>query len=157
MGKSFDSDKDNLNSNEINLIARLTEIDYHCLCRGIGQLAVSRSSFLGSSIASCNELMLYKNTDNETYDSLNKYRWKIILKVGVLILSQHRKTKRYYIQAIDMVNEKVVINHQVEHDTQFKRKRRFILTFETKLGTFCINFIDDDEADIFVEKLEKVL
>ena len=82
---------------------------------------------------------------------------KILLKVGVLIFSQHTESREYYIQAIDIANEKIVINHLVAHDTQFKRRRRFILTFETKLGIFCLNFVDDDEADNFTNVLDRIL
>ena len=152
----FEKSKDNLNEKEINLIDKVLGNKYCCLCRGIGQLAISRWSFQGYSTYSTNGYEIYNRTNiepliNEVYD------WKIILKVGVLILSQNRESKEHYIQAIDMAKEKVVINHLVAQDARFKRRRRFILTFETKIGTFCLNFVDDDEADNFTNILDRIL
>ena len=156
MGKLFETNKDNLNEKEMDLIDKVLGNKYCCLCRGIGQLAISRSSFLGSSIYSPNGYVIYNKTiieplTNEVYD------WKILLKVGVLIFSQDTESNEHYIQAIDMANEKIVINHLVAQDVRFKRKRRFILTFETKLGIFCLNFVDDDEADNFTNVLDRIL
>ena len=152
----FETSKDNLNEKEVNLIHKVLGNTYCCLCRGIGQLAISRWPFQGYSTYSTNGYEICNRTNiepliNEVYD------WKIILKVGVLILSQNRESKEHYIQAIDMAKEKVVINHLVAQDARFKRRRRFILTFETKIGTFCLNFVDDDEADNFTNILDRIL
>ena len=156
MGKMFEMNKDNLNEKEVDLIDKLLGNKYFCLCRGIGQLAISRSSFLGSSTYSPNGHVIYYRTIIEPLVN-GVYDWKILLKVGVLIFSQHTESREYYIQAIDIANGKIVINHLVAHDTQFKRRRRFILTFETKLGTFCLNFVDDDEADNFTNIIDRML
>ena len=150
----------NLTRNEIGLITRLLGPNHCYLCSGIGQLAISRKSFLGKSFEYSNEKLIPDNSSlpwSPTSPSKNIHDWKIILKVGVLLISQHEESKKYYIQAIDMANEKIAINHLIEPDSDFKRQRRFILTFETKLGTFCLNFVDDDEADYFTKKLEKIM
>ena len=155
MRKLFEPSKDNLNEKEVNLIDKVLGNTYCCLCRGIGQLAISRSSFQGSTTYSTNGYVIHNRTNIEPLIN-DSYDWKIILKVGVLIFSQNRESKAYYIQAIDMAKEKVVINHLVAQDARFKRRRRFILTFETKLGTFCLNFVDDDEADNFANILDRI-
>ena len=152
----FETSKHNLNEKEVNLIDKLLGNTYCCLCRGIGQLAICRSSFQGSSTYSTNGYLIYNRTIIEPLVN-DVYDWKIILKVGVLIFSQNRESNEHYIQAIDMAKEKIVINHLVAQDTQFKRRRRFVLTFETRLGTFCLNFVDDDEADNFTNVLDRIL
>ena len=155
MGRSDKNESDNLNEEEICLIHRLMGADHICLSRGIGQLAISRTYFLSERFSSSrNPAMTDQSNIQPLKPSLED--WKIILKVGVLVISRHRESREHFIQAIDMVNGKIVLNHKVDPNTDFKRRRSFIVTFETKLGTFCLNFVDDDEADHFINILSKV-
>ena len=48
-----------------------------------------------------------------------------------------------------MDKERVVIEYQIKSHVVFERRRRYIVLFETELGMVCLNFVDNDEADVF--------
>ena len=138
---------DNLLPAEINLVTNLIGKERRCLCRAIAQVAIDRSSFLGNNFPLINHSA--GKTSNFIAQSKTSFKWQIILKLGVIAFTHDLEQKKYYIQAIDMDSGLVILNHIIETHVVFQRRRRFIVIFETEIGTICLNFVDDDEADHF--------
>lgn len=141
----------NLLPAEINLVTDLIGEERRCLSSAIAQVAIDRSSFLGNNFPVINHSA--RKTSNLIAQRKTSFKWQIILRLGVIAFTHDLERKKYYIQAIDMDNGLVILNHIIENHVVFQRKRRFIVTFETEIGTICLNFVDDDEADHFARVL----
>ena len=138
---------DNLEPEQIKLVEALVGGNRMCLCRAISQVSISRTSFLGNNFPEMKEPNLLTSTFKSHRET--SFNWHVLLRVGVVTFTRSRKRRKYYIQAIDMDKERVVIEYQIKSHVVFERRRRFIVLFETELGMVCLNFVDNDEADYF--------
>ena len=138
---------DNLEPEQIKLVGTLIGSNRVCLCRAISQVSISRTSFLGNNFPEKKEPCLLTSTFKSNRET--SFKWHVLLRVGVVTFTRTRKRRNYYIQAIDMDKERVVIEYQIKSHVVFERRRRYIVLFETELGMVCLNFVDNDEADVF--------
>ena len=119
------------------------------------QVAIDRSTFLGNRFSkSVNELSSEKTTSAHDKNN-NVFHWHIILNVGVVVFTKDLQQEKFDIRLVNMVKGKVILSQEIEKDTIFRRKRRFITIFETQFGTVCLNFVDNDEADVFMNEIYK--
>ena len=146
---------ENLQPNELALVNELVGPDQQCLCRAIAQVAIDRSTFLGNRFSkAANDISSEKTTSAHDKNN-NVFHWHIVLNVGVIVFTKDRQQEKYYIRLVSMVKGKVILSQEIEKGTIFRRKRRFITIFETQFGTVCLNFVDNDEADIFMKEIYK--
>ena len=138
---------DNLEPEQIKLVETLIGSNRVCLCRAISQVSISRTSFLGNNFPENKEPSLLTSTFKSHRET--SFNWHVLLRVGVVTFTRTRKRRKYYIQAVDMDKEKVVIEYQIKSHVVFERRRRYIVLFETELGMVCLNIVDNDESDVF--------
>ena len=146
---------DNLEPEQIRLVERVVGENRVCLCRAITQVAISRTSFLGNNFPEMKESNLLPSTFKSHHET--SFNWHLLLRVGVVTFTRSQKRRKYYIQAVDMDKERVVIEYQIKSHVVFERRRRFIVLFETELGMVCLNFVDNDEADDFFDILSNFM
>ena len=147
--------KENLRPDEIELVNEILGSDQKCLCRAIAQVAIDRSTFLGNHFPTPDNNLTSENNSMRHDKNNNVFDWYVVLNVGVIAFTQDIPEECHYIKLIDMEKGKVVLSHKLARNTIFQRRRRFITTFETEFGTLCLNFVDDDEADVFMRELNK--
>lgn len=145
----------NLQPNELTLVNELVGPDQQCLSRAIAQVAIDRSTFLGNRFSKPNNDLSSEKTTSAHDKNNNVFHWHIVLNVGVIVFTKDLQQEKYYIRLINMVKGKVILSQEIESGTILRRKRRFITIFETQFGTVCLNFVDDNEADIFMNEIYK--
>ena len=103
-----------------------------CFSMGVAELAVSQSTI--------------------TTDDIINFDWKSIIKPGVVCLLQDPlRDWDYFIRVFDLDRGTKVWDHRIELNTRATRRRRHLILLDSLFGVFtaCLNFVDDDEADIF--------
>ena len=139
---------ENLTLEELSLVnALLKSENRRCLSIAIAQVAVSRQEAVN------NAQETIENSRFLSEKHISVHEWQILLKVGVIAFTEDRETKHFYLQAIDMDQGLVKLDHLIKPHVIFQRRRCFMTTFETALGIICLNFVDDEEADHFSDAL----
>ena len=147
--------KENLQPHEIALVNEIIGPNQKCLCRAIAQVAIDRSTFLGTNFPKPNDDLSSAKVSKSHDRNNNDFNWHIVLNVGVIVFCEDLHQHEHFINLIDMEKGKIILPQKIERGTMFQRRRRFITIFETQFGTVCLNFVDDDEADAFMKELYK--
>ena len=103
-----------------------------CFSMGIAELAVSQSTL--------------------TTDDIQTFEWKSIIKPGIVCLLQDpTRDWDYFIRVFDIGKGVKVWELRIELNTRATRRRRHLILLDSLFGVFtaCLNFVDNDEADIF--------
>ena len=109
---------DNLEPEQIKLVETLIGSNRVCLCRAISQVSISRTSFLGNNFPEKKEPSLLTSTFKSNHDT--SFKWHVLLRVGVVTFTRTRKRRKYYIQAIDMDKERVVMEYQIKSKIKYE-------------------------------------
>ena len=147
--------KDNLQPHEIALVNEIIGPYQKSLCRAIAQVAIDRSTFLGTNFPRPDDDLSSEKISKSHDRNNNDFNWHIVLNVGVIVFCEDLHQHEHFINLINMERGKIILQQKIEQGTTFQRRRRFITIFETQFGTVCLNFVDDDEADVFMKELYK--
>ena len=132
---------EHLRRDERNKIEKLLE-KTHCKSMGIAEVAISNKQ------------------DIVTNDSIQTFVWNSQVKPGLICIVQDpAKNNDYFIQAFNLDLDKghTRFIQPVDLNMKYRRPRRHLITFDGVLGTVCLNFVDDDEADAFASFLSSIL
>ena len=147
--------KENLQPHEIALVNEIIGPNQKSLCRAIAQVAIDRSTFLGTNFPKPDDNLSSEKISKSHDRNNNDFNWHIVLNVGVIVFCEDLHQHEHFINLINMEKGKIILPQKIERGTTFQRRRRFITIFETQFGTVCLNFVDDDEADVFMKELYK--
>ena len=128
---SYDFLSSNLEPDEKELVLELIGPST-CFSMGIAELAVSQSTL--------------------TTDDIQTFEWKSIIKPGIVCLLQDpTRDWDYFIRVFDLDKGVKVWELRIELNTRATRRRRHLILLDSLFGVFtaCLNFVDNDEADIF--------
>merc|ERR1712051_467088 len=124
---------------EVKVIEKLLG-DSSCKAMGIAELAMSP---IQSTVLT---------------GKLHKFEWKSVIKPGLIcFIIDPGRNNDYYIQAFDIDQRKRVWEQQIDLQMKYSRRRRHLITFDGAYGTICLNFIDNDEADVFALAMSRVI
>ena len=79
----------------------------------------------------------------------NEEKWDSIVKPGVVCFVKDLFKCKFFVQVISMTEGKLVWSQNIDEHIATQRRRRWIFVFETGYRKLMLNFVDDDEADVF--------
>ena len=79
----------------------------------------------------------------------NEEKWDSIVKPGVVCFVKDLSKCKFFIQVISMTEGKIVWSQNIDEHIATQRRRRWIFVLETGYRKLMLNFVDDDEADVF--------
>ena len=113
----------NLNSDELEVINEILGESKTILFTGIA------------------ELLLCSSTGDE--------KWESRVRPGVICFVKNLDKNAFFLEVINMTNGVITFAQKVDSQVIVQRRRRWIFVFEAGFRKTCLNFVDDEEADIF--------
>ena len=118
---------------EIEVLMKIMGNDRISLSMGIAELAIAPPS------------------NSETPD------WTSVVKPGVVCLIEDKRKRGHYVQVFDMDKELRAWEHKIEPNMEYQRPKGWVITFKSAYCQGCLNFVFQEEADHFVNTLDKYL
>ena len=81
--------------------------------------------------------------------SSSEEKWTSMVKPGVICFVKDLIKGKFFVQIISMTEGKIVWCQNIDEHIATQRRRRWIFVFETGYRKLMLNFVDDDEADVF--------
>ena len=114
--------------------------DRKCMSMGIAELAISP----------------IQNILNQ--ETTQSFEWQSIIRPGLCcFVTDPERNNDYFIQVFNMDKSLRIWEQRMEIKMQYKRRRRHLITFDGAYGMVCLNFIDDDEADVFARAMSSIM
>ena len=76
-------------------------------------------------------------------------KWDSLVNPGVVCFVEDLFKCKFFLQVISMTKGKIVWSQNIDEHIATQRRRRWIFVFETGYRKLMLNFVDDDEADVF--------
>ena len=88
-----------------------------------------------------------------TSPSSGEEKWTPMVRPGVVCFVKDEIKKSFFVEIISLLEGKIIWSQNIDAHVLTQRRRRWILVFETGFRKLMLNFVDDDEADLFADIL----